>query len=712
MPRLSDSMTEATIVGWLKRPGEAFLRGDALVEVETDKATVVYEAESDGVLAEILVGEGGLATLGAPIARLVGAAGDEAPTAAFEAPAEAVPIALARTRARATPVARRTAVSLGVSLAELSGTGPGGRIRRLDVVGARPSAPAPAAAAATLDLKGPTTVVPLTTTGETIARRMTESRSGIPSFDVVVQVDMSTIVQLRRGASDLVERLPSVNDFVIRAAALALRAYPAFNSSFVDGRSERHGRVNVGIAVATDDALFVPAIVDTDQKSLAVVATEARELVAKAQGKRLSPDELTASTFTVSNLGMFGVRSFTAVINPPQVAILAVGSVARSPVETADGGVALPRRRRADPDGRPSRDLRRGRRALPRAPALAARAPPRPRSLTIESRSPLHMSTTIDFRTAVREALDEELAADDRVIFFGEDVALAGGVFAVTPGLYEKYGRERVFDTPISELALAGAAFGAAVSGLRPVIEIMFGDFLTLAMDSLVNQSTKYWFLSGEQVSVPLVIRSVVGAGGRFGAIHSQMPASWFMGVPGLKIVTPATPADAKGLLRSAIQDDNPVLFFEHKRLYGMTGDVDGELVPIGVARIAREGTDITIVSAMNGVHESLKAADLLAADGISCEVIDLRTLRPLDIPCVLASVVKTSRIVVVEEGPRTGGWAGEVLARVTEEGLGDLDDAWRIATADGPVPYSPPLEDAFLPGAERIAAEIRARVR
>jgi acetoin:2,6-dichlorophenolindophenol oxidoreductase subunit beta len=327
------------------------------------------------------------------------------------------------------------------------------------------------------------------------------------------------------------------------------------------------------------------------------------------------------------------------------------------------------------------------------------------------ARPPGAITTTIDFRTAVREALDEELAADDRVIFFGEDVALAGGVFAVTPGLYEKYGPERVFDTPISELALAGAAFGAAVTGLRPVVEIMFGDFLTLVMDSLVNQSTKYWFLTGEQVSVPIVMRSVVGAGGRFGAIHSQMPVSWFMGIPGLKIVAPAIPADAKGLLRSAIRDDNPVLFFEHKRLYGVTGDAHGELVPIGVARVAREGRDVTIVSAMNGVHESLKAADLLAADGVDAEVIDLRTLRPLDIETVLQSVVKTSRIVVVEEGPRTGGWAGEVLARITEEGLGDLDDAWRIATDESPVPYSPPLEDAFLPDAERVASEIKERV-
>jgi pyruvate/2-oxoglutarate/acetoin dehydrogenase E1 component len=320
------------------------------------------------------------------------------------------------------------------------------------------------------------------------------------------------------------------------------------------------------------------------------------------------------------------------------------------------------------------------------------------------------MTTTIDFRTALREALDEELAADDRVVFFGEDVAIAGGVFAVTPGLYEKYGPERVFDTPISELALAGAAFGAAITGLRPIVEIMFGDFLTLVMDSIVNQATKYWFLTGEQVPVPLVMRSVVGAGGRFGAIHSQMPASWFMGVPGLKIVAPSNPADAKGLLRSAIRDDNPVLFFEHKRLYGVSGDVDGELVPLGSARVAREGSDVTIVSAMNTVHESLKAADLLVADGIEAEVIDLRTLRPLDIPTVLASVQKTNRIVVVEEGPLTGGWAGEVLARVTEEGLGDLDDAWRIATAESPVPYSPPLEDAFLPNAARISAEIRTR--
>jgi len=318
----------------------------------------------------------------------------------------------------------------------------------------------------------------------------------------------------------------------------------------------------------------------------------------------------------------------------------------------------------------------------------------------------------IAFRTAIRDALDEELANDERVILFGEDIAVAGGVFATTPGLYEKYGAERVFDTPISELALTGAAFGSAVTGLRPVIEIMFGDFLTLAMDTLVNQATKYWFLTQEQVSVPLTIRSVVGAGGRFGAIHSQMPASWFMGVPGIKIVAPSTPADAKALLKAAVRDDNPVLFFEHKRLYSLEGEVNGEVGRIGEAKIVREGSDVTLVTAMKSVHDALEAAEALEADRISVEVIDLRTLRPFDRETVLASVRKTNRIVVVEEGPLTGGWAGEVLASVTEHALGHLDDAWRIATPDHPIPYSPPLEDAFLPGAERITAEIRRRLR
>jgi pyruvate/2-oxoglutarate/acetoin dehydrogenase E1 component len=210
---------------------------------------------------------------------------------------------------------------------------------------------------------------------------------------------------------------------------------------------------------------------------------------------------------------------------------------------------------------------------------------------------------------------------------------------------------------------------------------------------------------------VPLTIRSTVGGGAQFGAIHSQMPISWFMGVPGLKLVGPSTPADAKALLRAAIRDDNPVLFFEHKRLYTLEGDLNGATAELGKARIAREGRDITIVTAMKGVHDSLEAAEALERDGISAEVIDLRTLRPFDADTVRASVEKTNRIAVVEEGPQTGGWAGEVLATVTEQALGHLDDAWRMATPDTPIPYSPPLEDAFLPGADRIATEIRRRL-
>jgi pyruvate/2-oxoglutarate/acetoin dehydrogenase E1 component len=317
----------------------------------------------------------------------------------------------------------------------------------------------------------------------------------------------------------------------------------------------------------------------------------------------------------------------------------------------------------------------------------------------------------VEFRQAVRDALDEELARDERVIFLGEDVAVAGGVFAVTPGLFEKYGAERVIDTPISELALAGTAFGSAVSGLRPVLEIMFADFLPLVMDSLVNQATKYWYVSNGQASVPLVIRSACGAGGRFGAIHSQMPVPWLLGLPGLKIAAPATPRDAKGLLKSAIRDDNPVVFLEHKRLYSLKGDVDDEPIPLGRAAVARTGTDLTIVAAMKGVHDALEAAETLSAQGIEVTVIDLRTLRPLDVDTIVRSVEETNRLLVVEEGPATGGWAGEVITCVTERSLGSLDAAWRLTTPDLPIPYSPPLEDAFLPGPEAIVRSVRERL-
>jgi acetoin:2,6-dichlorophenolindophenol oxidoreductase subunit beta len=322
------------------------------------------------------------------------------------------------------------------------------------------------------------------------------------------------------------------------------------------------------------------------------------------------------------------------------------------------------------------------------------------------------MTEQLEFRRAIRDALDEEIERDPNVIFFGEDVALAGGVFMTTPGLHEKHGQERVFDTPISELAMAGAAFGAAVTGLRPVIEIMFGDFMALPMDSLVNQAAKYWYVSNEQASVPLVVRSAVGAGGRFGAMHSQIHGTWFQGVPGIKVVGPSSPADAKGLLKSAIRDDNPVIFLEHKRLYSVKGPrPDHETVPLGKAAVIREGTDITIVSALRGVRDSLEAAEALADDGIDAEVVDLRSLRPLDHETVLESVAKTNRLMLVEEGTRVGGWAANLLGIVTAEALDELDDAWIISSGDIPAPYSPTLEDAWLPGAQEIAAGVRERL-
>ncbi|HEY1274192.1 MAG TPA: pyruvate dehydrogenase complex E1 component subunit beta [Thermoleophilaceae bacterium] len=322
------------------------------------------------------------------------------------------------------------------------------------------------------------------------------------------------------------------------------------------------------------------------------------------------------------------------------------------------------------------------------------------------------MSEQLEFRVAIRDALAEELERDPAVIFFGEDVAAPGGVFKATPELHERFGDERVFDTPISELALAGAAFGAAVTGMRPVFEIMFGDFMGLAMDSLVNQAAKFWYVSNEQGGVPLVVRSAVGGGGRFGAMHSQFHATWFQGIPGLKIAAPSTPADAKGLLKGAIRDDNPVIFLEHKRLYSVKGPPpsNGDVVPLGQARVVREGSDVTIASVARGVHDALAAADALASDGIDAEVVDLRTLRPLDLQTVLASVEKTNRIVAVEEGPRLGGWAAGLVGTVAAEALHDLDDAWVVATGETPIPYSPTLEDAFIPDGEAIARAIRGR--
>ncbi len=321
--------------------------------------------------------------------------------------------------------------------------------------------------------------------------------------------------------------------------------------------------------------------------------------------------------------------------------------------------------------------------------------------------------STLEFRVAIRDAIAEELERDASVIFMGEDVAAAGGVFKATPGLHERFGSERVVDTPISELALAGAAFGAAVTGLRPIIEIMFGDFMALPMDALVNQAAKYWYISNEQASVPLVVRSAVGGGGRFGAVHSQTHGTWFQGIPGVKIAMPSNSAEAKGLLKGAIRDPNPVIFLEHKRLYSVKDEVPDviDAIALGQARVARAGGDLTIVSIGKGVRDALAAAEQLAGEGVDAEVVDLRTLRPLDLATVLESVEKTNRLLAVEEGPRTGGWATGVLGAVAEAALHDLDDAWIIATDETPIPYSPTLEDAFMPDADTIVADVRGRL-
>jgi acetoin:2,6-dichlorophenolindophenol oxidoreductase subunit beta len=318
--------------------------------------------------------------------------------------------------------------------------------------------------------------------------------------------------------------------------------------------------------------------------------------------------------------------------------------------------------------------------------------------------------STLEFRVAIRDAIAEEMERDERVIFMGEDIGVPGGVFKATPGLHERFGSERVMDTPISELALAGAAFGAAATGLRPVVEIMFGDFMALPMDSLVNQSAKYWYITNEQASIPLVVRSAVGGGGRFGAVHSQTHGTWFQGIPGLKIAMPSSSAEAKGLLKGAIRDPNPVIFLEHKRLYSVKDEVPEAIdaIELGRAHVARPGDDLTIVSIGKGVRDALAAADRL---DLSAEVVDLRTLRPLDVETVLASVGRTNRLLAVEEGPRTGGWATGLLGAVAEAALHDLDDAWIIATGETPIPYSPTLEDAFMPDADVIVASVAERL-
>jgi pyruvate dehydrogenase E1 component beta subunit len=316
----------------------------------------------------------------------------------------------------------------------------------------------------------------------------------------------------------------------------------------------------------------------------------------------------------------------------------------------------------------------------------------------------------LTYRQAVARGIAQEMERDPSVVMLGEDIAAAGGVFKTTEGLLAKFGPDRVRDTPISEQAIIGAAMGAAMTGLRPVAELMFSDFFGVAWDMIANQVAKTRYMTDGQVALPLVIRTANGGGLRFGAQHSQSIENWAMAVPGLKVVAPSTPADMVGLMASAIRDPDPVIVCEHKALFADKADVpDGELVtPLGEATVVREGTDATVVALAAMVPRALAAAETLAADGISIEVIDLRTLVPLDVSTVLASVGKTTRLFTVEENPRLCGWGAEVVSIVAEEAIYSLDGpVVRITTPHVPLAANPILEDAQMPSAERIASTI-----
>ena len=317
----------------------------------------------------------------------------------------------------------------------------------------------------------------------------------------------------------------------------------------------------------------------------------------------------------------------------------------------------------------------------------------------------------LTYRQAVARGIAQEMERDASVVMLGEDIGAAGGVFKTTEGLLAKFGPDRVRDTPISEQAIIGAAMGAAMTGLRPIAELMFSDFFGVAWDMVANQVAKTRYMTDGQVALPLVIRTANGGGLRFGAQHSQSIENWAMAVPGLKVVAPSTPADMVGLMAAAIRDPDPVIVCEHKALFADKADVpDGELVvPLGEARIVREGTDATVVALAAMVPRASAAAEALAADGISVEVIDLRTLVPLDVSTVLASVNKTTRLFTVEENPRLCGWGAEVVSIVAEEAIYALDGpVVRITTPHVPLAANPVLEDAQMPSADRIAATIR----
>jgi len=318
---------------------------------------------------------------------------------------------------------------------------------------------------------------------------------------------------------------------------------------------------------------------------------------------------------------------------------------------------------------------------------------------------------TITYRVAIREALREELLRDEHVFLIGEELGVYGGAYAVTKGLLEEFGPERIWDTPISEAAIAGAAAGAAVAGTRPIAEIMYVDFLTFCMDQLVNQAAKMRYMFGGRAKVPMVVRTQGGGGRENAAQHSQSLEAWFTHVPGLRVVMPSTPYDAKGLLKSAVRCDDPVIFIEHKMLYNSTGPVPEEeyTVPLGVADVKRSGGDVTLVAYSRMAEFALTAADRLSKEGVEVEVIDPRTLSPLDIETVIASVRKTGKAVVCHEACKTGGFGAEIAAQIMEKAFDCLDGpVVRVAGKDIPIPNVRVLEDMALPQVEDIVAGVR----
>jgi 2-oxoisovalerate dehydrogenase E1 component beta subunit len=316
----------------------------------------------------------------------------------------------------------------------------------------------------------------------------------------------------------------------------------------------------------------------------------------------------------------------------------------------------------------------------------------------------------ITYLEAIRQALWEEMDRDERVFMLGEDIGVYGGAFKITKGFLEKFGPERVIDTPLSESAIVGAAIGAALMGMRPVVEMQFADFIACAFDQIVNMAAKHHYRIGEPV--PIVIRAPYGGGIHAGPYHSQCPEAWFFHVAGLKLVAPSTPRDAKGLLKAAIRDPDPVIYFEHKYLYRhLKGEVPegDDVVPIGKAEVKRQGSTMSVIAYGAMVQQSLEAAEKLVPEGIDLEVVDLRTLQPLDMETILTSVKKTGRALVVHEAPKTGGIGGEIAARLAEEAFRFLDaPVVRVAAPHIPVPFSPALEEMYLPNADKIALKAR----